>query len=152
VTDAGPPRCQVSRAVASRVAVGAGALAAVVAAGVAIHLAYLALNTAAVWALRLGGQGPEGAPPQQTLAPHGCARGLCFPPAIGGRVWVWTGMAHAPARVAWQVQCAQQGAGDPGRASGWARGVALDTARSMDGRSDGWLLAAGWRSPPAVPG
>ena len=46
---------------ASRVAVGAGALAAVVAAGVGIHLAYLALNTAAVTALRLGGDGPEGA-------------------------------------------------------------------------------------------
>ena len=52
---------QVSRAVASRVAVGARALAAVVAAGVGIHLAYLALNAAAVTALRLGGDGPEGA-------------------------------------------------------------------------------------------
>lgn len=46
---------------ASRVAVGAGALAAVVVAGVGIHLAYLALNTAAVTALRLGGDGLEGA-------------------------------------------------------------------------------------------
>lgn len=45
---------------ASRVAVSAGALAAVVAAGVGIHLAYLALNMGAVSVLRLGGEGPEG--------------------------------------------------------------------------------------------
>jgi len=52
--------------VASRVAVSAGALAAVVAAGIAIHLAYLALNMGAVSVLRLGGEGPEGT---QALAP-----------------------------------------------------------------------------------
>jgi hypothetical protein len=94
-------RCQVSRAVASRVAVGAGALAAVVAAGVAIHLAYLALNTAAVWALRLGGQGPEGAPSQQTLVKDSCAPELCFPPAVGRQVW--TGVADAPVRIGCQA-------------------------------------------------
>ena len=55
-------------------AVGAGALAAVVAAGVGIHLTYLALNTAAVTALGLGGDGPEG--------------------ALSAAVWVFRGFGH----------------------------------------------------------
>ena len=58
---------------ASRAAVSAGALAAVVAAGVAIHLAYLALNMGAVAVLRLGGEGPEGTP---ALAPCTAMRHL----------------------------------------------------------------------------
>ena len=54
------PWMQVSRAVRQQVALPLGALAAAVAAGVAIHLLYLAFNTAAVNALRLGGPGVEG--------------------------------------------------------------------------------------------
>lgn len=53
---------QVSRAVKQQVSLSLGALAAVIAAGVAIHLLYLAFNITAVNVLRLGGPGPEGEP------------------------------------------------------------------------------------------
>jgi hypothetical protein len=58
------PWMQISRAVSANVRVGAGELAAVTAAGVAVHLAYLAFNNAAVRLLRIGGApGPECAAP-----------------------------------------------------------------------------------------
>jgi hypothetical protein len=49
------PWMQISRAVSSSVNVSVAALAAVVAAGVAVHLVYLAFNSAAVQLLRIGG-------------------------------------------------------------------------------------------------
>ena len=49
------PWMQISKAVSSDVTVSVGALAAVVAAGVAIHLAFLAFNMAAVAVLGIGG-------------------------------------------------------------------------------------------------
>lgn len=49
------PWMQISRAVSSSVDVSVAALAAVVAAGVAVHLVYLAFNSAAVQLLRIGG-------------------------------------------------------------------------------------------------
>ena len=57
------PWMQISRAVKEHVALPLGPLAAVIVAGVAIHLLYLAVNIAAVTALRLGGPGEEGVVP-----------------------------------------------------------------------------------------
>lgn len=53
-------RMQISKAVTSGVTVRVTSLVAVVAAGAAIHLLYLAFNIAATSALRLGGSGQEG--------------------------------------------------------------------------------------------
>ena len=50
------PWMQISKAVSSDVTVSLGALAAVVAAGVAVHIGFLAFNTAAVRLLRIGGR------------------------------------------------------------------------------------------------
>jgi hypothetical protein len=52
------PWMQISRAASSRAAVTLGALCVVTAAGVAVHLLYLAVNMAAVRLLRIGG--PDG--------------------------------------------------------------------------------------------
>lgn len=55
------PWMQISRAVTTAAPVAVASLAAVVAAGIAIHLAYLAFNLTAVKVLRLGGPpGPQG--------------------------------------------------------------------------------------------
>ena len=54
------PWMQISKVAASGVAVSPGAVAAVVAAGVALHVAFLALNGAACRALQLGGGSDPG--------------------------------------------------------------------------------------------
>ena len=51
---------QISKAVTSGVSVSVTSLVAVVAAGAAIHLLYLAFNIAATSGLRLGGSGQKG--------------------------------------------------------------------------------------------
>ena len=51
---------QISKAVTSGVSVSVTSLVAVVAAGAAIHLLYLAFNITATSALRLGGSGQKG--------------------------------------------------------------------------------------------
>jgi hypothetical protein len=53
------PWMQISRAVSSHVKVTFAELAAVVAAGVVVHLAYLAFNSVAVHVLRIGGPSAE---------------------------------------------------------------------------------------------
>ena len=53
-------RMQISKAVTSGVSVSVTSMVAVVAAGAAIHLLYLAFNIGATSALRLGGSGQEG--------------------------------------------------------------------------------------------
>ncbi|KAK9820543.1 hypothetical protein WJX72_011453 [[Myrmecia] bisecta] len=71
------PWMQISRAVTSDVAVSVGALVAVVAAGVAIHLLYLAFNTAAVRALGIGGRsGPQAVAIQRALVLVGSQKTL----------------------------------------------------------------------------
>ena len=61
------PWMQISKAVSSDVAVSLGALAAVVAAGVAIHLAFLAFNMAAVVVLGIGGKDRVACEPLHSL-------------------------------------------------------------------------------------
>ncbi len=62
------PWMQISRAAASDVHVSLASLAAVTAAGVAVHAAYLLVNSAAVRLLRIGGPpGPACAPPVTPL-------------------------------------------------------------------------------------
>lgn len=71
------PWMQISRAVSSAVNVRVSALAAVVAAGVAVHLAYLAFNATAVRLLRIGGPpGEECEFPPLASCQH-CSRASC---------------------------------------------------------------------------
>lgn len=61
------PWMQISKAVSSDVTVSLGALAAVVAAGVAIHLAFLAFNMTAVAVLGIGGRDRAACKPTLSL-------------------------------------------------------------------------------------
>ena len=61
------PWMQISKAVSSDVTVSLGALAAVVAGGVAIHLVFLAFNMAAVAVLGIGGKDRAACKPTPTL-------------------------------------------------------------------------------------
>lgn len=65
------PWMQISKAVADQVSVQPAALATAVAAGVAIHVVFLAFNMTAVRALKLGGgDNPSGMPPGSYQKEH----------------------------------------------------------------------------------
>eukprot|EP00891_Asterochloris_glomerata_P007509 jgi/Astpho2/7509/e_gw1.00114.129.1_t len=68
--------CLISKAVTSGVTVRVTSLVAVVAAGAAIHLLYLAFNIAATSALRLGGSGQEAANVQRACVLVGSQKTL----------------------------------------------------------------------------
>ena len=104
------PWMQISRAVSSTVDVSLAALAAVVAAGVAVHLVYLAFNSAAVQLLRIGG------PPGKE-----CESSWPLPILShlhGEQKTTLTAHAHAPVRLPpvgrciWGVQGKLQGRGN----------------------------------------
>ena len=77
------PWMQISKAVSSDVTVSVRALAAVVAAGVAIHLAFLAFNMAAVAVLRIGGKDKAACrPPHHLKSAMGAHSQLSIQPVL----------------------------------------------------------------------
>ena len=71
------PWMQISKAVSADVSVSLAALAAVVACGVAIHLAYLAFNMTAVRVLGIGGRDTDACESHPPLKPAPAASHLC---------------------------------------------------------------------------
>ena len=72
------PWMQISKAVSADVSVSLAALAAVVACGVAIHLAYLAFNMTAVRVLGIGGRDGDACESHPSLKPAPAASHLCI--------------------------------------------------------------------------